>query len=137
LSYSVKVNAPRGVKPITRAGIMKFINNLWADLGLHQCHGFRKFFETNAFKAAMDHIYIRRLMGQKAGLEDSYLKIPEDLLEGDNKHVGYIGIMDQLTIDESQRLRRQVQTLKIEKSKMDMLEQKVDKLNEVFQKFIT
>jgi hypothetical protein len=75
---------------------MKFINNLWVDLGLNQisfesnpirrnhimqCHGFRKFFETNAFKAGIDHIYIRRLMGQKAGLEDSYLKIPEDLLE--------------------------------------------------------
>jgi integrase len=29
-------------------------------------HGFRKFFETNAFKAGMDNIYIRRLMGQKS-----------------------------------------------------------------------
>ena len=29
-------------------------------------HGFRKFFETNAFKAGMDNVYIRRLMGQKS-----------------------------------------------------------------------
>jgi hypothetical protein len=34
-------------------------------------HGCRKFFEKNAFKAGMDHMYIRRLMGQKSGLEDS------------------------------------------------------------------
>ena len=33
------------------------------------CHGFRKFFETNAFKAGMDHMYFRRLMGQKVGLK--------------------------------------------------------------------
>ena len=71
-------------------------------------HGFRKFFETNAFKAGMDHMYLRRLMGRKSGLEDAYLKLSEEeLLEGDSKHTGYIGIIDQLTIDESQRLRKE------------------------------
>ncbi len=51
-------------------------------------HGFRKFFETNAFKAGMDNMYLRRLMGQKSGLEDAYLKLSEEeLLEGDSKHV--------------------------------------------------
>jgi integrase len=123
LDYSVKVNQPKGVKPITRDAIMKFINSLWVDLGFHQisfesnpikrnhimkCHGFRKFFETNTFKAGMDHIYIRRLMGQKSGLEDSYLKLSEEeLLEGDDRHVGYADIMDQLTINEENRLRRE------------------------------
>ena len=54
-------------------------------------HRLGKFFETNAFKAGMDNIYIRRLMGQKSQLEDSYLKLSEEeLLEGDSKHVGYI-----------------------------------------------
>ena len=32
----------------------------------------------------MNHMYIRRLMGQKSKIEDSYLKLSEeDLLEGD------------------------------------------------------
>jgi integrase len=66
-----------------------------------RCHATRKFFETQAFKAGMNNMYIRRLMGQKGGessLEDSYLKLSEEeLLEGDDHHVGYIGIMDSVT----------------------------------------
>ena len=88
-------------------------------------HGLRKFFETNAHKAGMDLIYIRPLMGQKGGqsaLEDSYLKLTdEELLNGDSRHVGYIGIINQLTIDDSHRLKLEVQTLKIDKSKMEQV----------------
>lgn len=73
----------------------------------------------------------RRLLGQKSGLEDSYLKISDDeLLEGDSKHVGYIGIIDQLTIDETHRLKREVQTLKIEKSKMEQVMERINKLED-------
>jgi hypothetical protein len=35
----------------------------------------------------------------------------EELLEGDSRHVGYIGIIDQLTINEENKLRRKVETL--------------------------
>ena len=87
-----------------------------------QCHGFRKFFETNAFKAGMNHMYIRRLMGQKSNLEDSYLKLSEsDLLEGDDRHIGYTGVIDQLTINEENRLRRKVKELTIKADKVDEL----------------
>jgi FtsZ-binding cell division protein ZapB len=104
-------------------------------------HGFRKFFETNAFRAGMNREYIRRLLGQKGGsniLEDAYLKLSEEeLLEGDSKHVGYIGIIDQLTIDETHKLKLEVQTLKQEKSieediRREMLE-KMDAINELQQ----
>ena len=71
---------------------------------------------SNAFKVGMNNTYIRRLMGQKAGLEDSYLKLSEsDLLEGDDRHIGYIDIMDNLTLDESQRLKREIR-VKVESS---------------------
>ena len=83
-------------------------------------HGFRKFFEKHAYEAGMDHMYIRRLMGQKSGLEDAYLKLSEEeLLEGDNRHVGYIGIIDQLTIDESHRLKKKVNELTIKSDRID------------------
>jgi hypothetical protein len=99
------------------------------------CHGFRKFFETNAFKAGMDHMYLRRLMGQKSGLEDAYLKLSEeDLLEGDSRHIGYIGIIDQLTINEEHKLRREVETLRIEKSSLESLREEVDGLKALFSK---
>ena len=94
-----------------------------------QCHALRKFFETNAFRAGMDLIYVRRLMGQRAGLEDSYLKLSEEeLLEGDSKHTGYIGIIDQLTIDESQRLRKENQQLLIKTEKIDVALSRINDL---------
>jgi integrase len=95
-----------------------------------QNHGFRKFFETNAFKAGMDHMYLRRLMGQKSGLEDAYLKLSEEeLLEGDSKHVGYVGTIDQVTINEENKLRREVQTLKQEVTRFDKMQKQIEELN--------
>ena len=92
-----------------------------------QCHGFRKFFETNAHKAGMDPIYLRRLMGQKSGLEDSYLKLSEeDLLEGDSKHIGYLGVIDQLTINEENKLKKKVQTLTIQNREQEEYRRQID-----------
>jgi hypothetical protein len=120
------------------------IAQLWVDVGMNKprfenqgysrgeimhCHGLRKFFETNAFKAGMDHIYIRRLLGQKSGLEDSYLKIPaRDLLEGDSMHIGYLGIIDQLTINNENRLKRENIILKNE---VGEIRQALDELEKV------
>ena len=71
----------------------------------------------------MNREYIRRLMGQKGGtnvLEDAYLKLSEEeLLEGDSRHMGYIGVIDQLTIDDTHRVKRENEILKIEVSKVD------------------
>jgi hypothetical protein len=103
-----------------------------------ECHGLRKFFETNAVKAGMDLIYVRRLMGQSAGLEDSYLRLSEEeLLEGDDRHVGYIGIIDQLTIEESNRLKKEVEHYKVKASQFDILRAEIDGLKEAFRKQIT
>jgi hypothetical protein len=128
-------------KPITVNGIRDSIASLLIRSGLRKLHtegrvkrshimanhGFRKFFETNAFRAGMDHMYLRRLMGQQSGPEDSYLKLSEEeLLEGDSKHVGYIGIVDQLTIDDSNKLRREIQTLKVEKSNWEAMRKELD-----------
>jgi hypothetical protein len=137
------------VKPITTHGIRDFMGSLLVRSGLRKQrtegkikrshvmanHGHRKFFETNAFKAGMDHMYIRRLMGQKSGLEDAYLKLSEEeLLEGDSRHVGYLGVVDQLTIDESNKLRREVQALKVEKSSWEALRVEVDNLKALLNK---
>jgi integrase len=139
----------RIVKPISTSRIRHFVTDTLRDCGLRNVslegksqrsnimanHGFRKFFETNAFKAGMDHMYLRRLLGQKSGLEDAYLKLSEeDLLEGDSKHVGYINVIDQLTIDESNKLRREVETLKVEKNSWEALRVEVDNLKALLNK---
>jgi integrase len=99
---------------------------------IQQLHGTRKYFETTAFKAGMSPLYIRRLLGQKgseSSLEESYLKLTEeDLLEGDSRHVGYIGIMDALTINEENRLRKKVETLTIERNRIEAKLDKIDQL---------
>ena len=130
------------IAPVTKDAIHQFMNALLKNTGLRtlslegqnyqrlnimMTHGFRKFFETNAFKAGMEHMYIRRLMGQKSGLEDSYLKLSEEeLLEGDNKHTGYIGIIDQLTIDESNKLKRENEMLRVSKNKYEAMEERLN-----------
>jgi integrase len=94
-----------------------------------QAHGFRKAFEYYAINAGMVPLFVRRLLGQKSGLEDSYLKLSEnDLLEGNDKMVGYIGIMDNLTVDESHRLRKEVQELRIRKDQIDDLRYELEEL---------
>ena len=95
-----------------------------------ECHAMRKFFETNAFRAGMDLIYVRRLMGQRAGLEDSYLKLTEEeLLEGDSKHEGFIGIIDQLTISSENKLRRENQHLRKDMTRFDRMQKQIEELN--------
>jgi hypothetical protein len=67
------------------------------------------------------------------GVKDSYfLPQPDsngvylDILEGHEKSPGYLDAIDWLTIDESNRLRRQVEVLKVEKSKIDELQQTIE-----------
>lgn len=50
------------------------------------------------------------------------------MLEGESRHMGYIEVIDQLAIDESQRLRREVQILKVQKNKMEALRIEIDKI---------
>jgi hypothetical protein len=147
--FNSKLEHERGqARPIQTGNIRWIVLKLLRDIGIRpiepltesnrqihqrshimQCHGFRKFFETNAFKAGMNNMFIRRLLGQKAGLEDSYLKLSEeDLLEGSNRHTGYVDIIDQLTIDESNKLRREVEILRMDKSKLDSALSRIDDL---------
>jgi site-specific recombinase XerD len=146
---SLQIQQPQ---PLTRAGIRFLINKLLRNTGIRpaipftesrkhyrshimECHAYRKFFEKHAVKAGMDLIYVRRLMGQSTGLEDSYLKLSEEeLLEGDDRHVGYIGVIDQLTINESYRLKREIEHYKVKASQFDSLRAEIDQLKEMIGK---
>jgi prefoldin subunit 5 len=48
--------------------------------------------------------------------------------------VGFVGIIDQLTIDESQRLRREVNNLKVNMSSLEALKIEVDNLKAILNK---
>jgi integrase len=77
-------------------------------------HSFRKFFDTEARKAGAYPDFVELLMGHKLpGVRSHYFKPdPKVLLEGTNDCKGYRHAINDLTIDESHILSKQVQELK-------------------------
>jgi len=77
-------------------------------------HGFRKFYDTAMTNAGIHPLYIELLEGHRVkGVKDSYFRPSEnDLLEGNDKMRGYISAINDLTIDESQRLQQELIELK-------------------------
>jgi hypothetical protein len=70
-------------------------------------------------------------MGHSSGglaLESYVRPTDTDLIEGNDKMIGYVGVLDALTVDENNKLRREVQTLKI---RADRLEQVMSDIEEV------
>ena len=69
-------------------------------------HGFRKFFDTTCTGNGMETIFVEIVMGHDLGLKRSYYK-PQmyELLEGNDEMNGYISVIDDLTINEENRLR--------------------------------
>jgi integrase len=109
-----------------------------------ETHGFRKYFQTTAINAGMSPIYSELLMGHTSGglALESYVRPSEkDLLEGNDKMIGYVGIIDALTINEENKLRRRVETLtekqdEIQKMK-DKHEQEMKSMREEMNQIIT
>jgi integrase len=87
-------------------------------------HGFRKFFTTQLVKSDVKSELRWLLEGHNLRANDpAYVRTQEeDLLEQYQKGI------DNLTIDPANRLQRSVETLKIDKSRIDMLEAKIQKL---------
>jgi hypothetical protein len=77
-------------------------------------HGFRKFFNTECAKAGVYPDFIEMMLGHKLpGMRSHYMK-PDinTLLEGTKECKGYIHAINDLTINDENRLSMQVQELK-------------------------
>jgi integrase len=137
--------AANKIKPFSTVGIKCMVNELLNTTGvrpsvkmtegmkhtsnrtnLMEVHGFRKFFDTTCTSAGMDSLYTEILMGHDVGLKGRYTKLtPEELLEGNDHNLGYVSAMDHLIICNENRLKRQVETLRVEKSQIDELAQTI------------
>jgi hypothetical protein len=112
-----------------------------------RCHGFRKFFNTICIESDMNIVSKELLMGHKQslGLEKSYYRPTNDKLLNE-----YLKVIDDLTINDENRLSKQVQELQeqdnyqkyiIDKKMQEKDEQikilmfKIDKLSEKEQQF--
>ena len=75
-------------------------------------HGFRKFFKTRCELGGMKPINIEKFMGHSIGISDSYYKATEDELISD-----YTSHMDNLFINNENKIERQLHILSKEKEK--------------------
>jgi len=78
-------------------------------------YGLRKYFETQSSLAGVNLAWVDMLMGHDIGIKRHYHKpTEEELLEGNDRMRGYIAAVDYLTINEANRLEKQVDNLKKE-----------------------
>lgn len=90
---------------------------------LMQTHGFRKFFKTTCINSGVHPLYSEYLMGHRSGLTKSYFKpTDQELLEGNEKALGYVAAINDLTINEEHRLTKQVNELQLKNDQITELE---------------
>jgi integrase len=105
----------------TRSGIR--------DKELPICHGFRKFFTTQLVNARINPEIREMLLGHKIGLTGMYYKpTEEDMLSE------YMKAVNNLTINDENRLKMKVETLQIEKSELEMLTADVAQLKKMMKR---
>jgi integrase/recombinase XerD len=92
-------------------------------------HGFRKFFTTQLIQSKVNPEIREMLLGHKIGLASAYYRPTEDEM-----YLEYEKALDNLTINEENRLRRKVETLTIEKSRLDRIEEKMLKMEQMYKK---
>ncbi len=146
-------NHPRPLSEITISGIMNRLLHLTGlrerqhltekkktpkRTRLIQCHGLRKFFDTTCTIDGISPIFIEKLMGHELdGNKPSYFKpTEEDILKGNGDNMlGYIAAIPYLTInatdEENERLRQQVETLRVEKSQIEELHKEMEEIREL------
>ena len=67
------------------------------------------------------------LLGHKIGLASAYYRPTEEEM-----YAEYEKAIDNLTIDPANRLQRKVETLTIEKSRVDKLEEKIRRIEKMY-----
>jgi integrase len=92
-----------------------------------QCHGLRKFFSTTCTLEGLPPLTVEILLGHQAlGLTGIYFKPnPNDLLEGNDKMMGYANMIGALTIGDEHKLRHENEevtrrNLRLEKEKEEV-----------------
>jgi hypothetical protein len=92
-------------------------------------HGFRKWFKTQSEISGMKPINVEILMGHSVGLSDSYYRATElELMED------YLRAIDLLTLNEENRLRKEIKIMEIERSRLEQLEYSIRRLEEKYHK---
>lgn len=97
--------------------------------GIPAAHGFRKFFTTQLVNSRLNPEIREMLLGHDIGLAGAYYKPTVEEM-----YAEYEKAIDNLTIDPANRLQRKIETLTIEKSRLDRIEEKMLKMEQIYQK---
>jgi hypothetical protein len=89
-------------------------------------NGFRKHVISTFIECGLDHEIRELISNHDTHLDQNYFRPSEDQVLQE-----YLKAEMMLTVDPSMRLQNEVQTLRIEKSKMDLLEQKMAEYDKV------
>jgi integrase len=81
-------------------------------------HGFRKYFTTQLVNSDVNPEIREMLLGHKIGLASAYYKPTQEKM-----HAEYKKAVNNLTINEENRLKIKIQKLEVEKSRIDKLEE--------------
>ena len=92
-------------------------------------HGFRKFFTTQLVNSKVNPEMREMLLGHKIGLASAYYKPTEDEM-----YEEYQKAVNNLTINEENRLKIKVELLESEKTNYERLDAKIDQLQRMFYK---
>jgi integrase len=112
-----------------KSGIRKRGSNKSSQQDIMIAHGFRKFFTTQLVNSKINPEIREMLLGHKIGLTSCYYKPSIDEMYSE-----YEKAIDNLTIDPANRLQRKVEMLTIEKSRLDRIEEKMLKMEQMYQK---
>jgi integrase len=94
-----------------------------------KCHEFRKFFTNQTVNSKINPEIREMLLGHKIGLAPCYYRPTEKEM-----HEEYQKAIDLLNIDHANRLQRKIETLSVEKSRLDRIEEKMKLMESMFQK---
>jgi len=138
----------QNVKPLTTRGFEELVTDLIIKAGLRKriktigsggkvrhsvklMHGFRKHFSTCLSNSDVNELYKKLFMGHSVQLDESYYdktneKSRQKCLQE------YLKAVDLLTINEENRLRKKVEVLQDQSSKIQNLEDRVAEMDEMY-----
>jgi integrase len=94
-----------------------------------ESHGFRKFFTTQLINLKINPEIREMLLGHKIGLASCYYRPTEEEM-----YAEYEKAIDNLNINQENRLKRKVQILEMDSSRMDRMERQLQRMQEVIKK---
>ena len=124
---------PGKPKPFQRRTIQWKIYQLCSTTGIDKknisvIHGFRKFFTTQLVNSKVNPEIREMLLGHKIGLAGVYYKPTQEEI-----YQEYMKAINNLTINEENRLKEKVKELTIDESRLDRIEKALSKIERIIQ----